>query len=172
MTAATTFVFKTADESRFDQTAGFIDDAELLLALEEGAYWIEANIVGRASSLYASQIRGRLQFSGALYDPGMHVVGTSNDSYYTSAYQAGSTRQSVYLSQTGLDTYMIMDNTTSNSSAFRAGMCFSGRITCLSSGVLSFNWAHYDNGFAGSTNPSVVFAGSWLYVTPLDICPI
>jgi hypothetical protein len=173
MTAATLSVIKTTDESRFDQTAGFVDDPELFLPLEAGvAYWVEAVLIARVSAYYASQFRSRLQFTGSLYDPGVHVVSNSNNSYYTTAYEPNVHFQNVALSQAGLDSYQLIDNTTSTNSAFRGVVWYAGRITCVDAGNLKLQWWHSDNGFAGSSNPTTLFAGSFLYVTPLDICPI
>lgn len=177
MTAASTFVIKTTDESRSDRTAGYSNDAQLTVALSAGAsYWFESCIVHWSSPYYAAQILMRPKYSGTLYDPLTHLIYEYTGAYWTTAdFQVGYSGLNYFVTQAGMEAAQIpLYNSTSSNTTLRGGLRISGRITATTAGNLAMNWKYTNNGFDPNpaSHPSTIFAGSWMYVTPLDICPI
>ena len=172
MTTDTLHVMKEADETRGDQTAPAAIDTELFLDLEaSSSYWIEVGINFRAYTNYTVRLYHSLRYDQTLYEPLMHVYHRSMGAGYTSRYEdmPGSYMHS-FLSQAGLATEPYVFNATAENSTLRGLIWYSGRITTNEAGRLGFWWRHWDNG--GAAKASTIFAGSWLYATPLDICPI
>jgi hypothetical protein len=174
MTALTTHVFKTADESRFDETAGYQDDAELIIALNAStAYWIEIGVCVRCQSDFASRMDVLPVYTGtyATGQPQHVAVYRDWSNNMTGYHESGF--EPVLFNVTGSSPFSTasIDNNTGDSSAKRGMAWYSGRITTDTAGDLKVRWRHLDNGGAGSSRPSVVFAGSWIYVTPLNVCP-
>ena len=175
MTSATVHVFKSATESRMDEAAGYADDAELVLALEaDTAYWIEVCVECYTPETYGGRIYHRLTYSGTMDDTQVHVCSRQGQIGATSSYPGAATLR-WYTSQGGLETEgsYAFDSQSLNSN-HRGAIWYSGRVTTDSAGNLRFNWRHYDNGGAPetSTYASKVFAGSFMYAKPLDICPV
>jgi hypothetical protein len=173
MTTATIRAMKTSDESRGDETAGFAADAELFLDLEAGAaYWVELCLNYRTPDSYAGALNTSLRFDGVLYEPGMHIQTRGMSVYYVNLYEDGPGIEiNLLLSQSAMASTTSLFNSTSDSTALRGMFIYSGRLTTTTAGRLALWWKHSDNGF-GTPPATVIFTGSWMYATPLDICPI
>jgi hypothetical protein len=164
---------KAADEMRNDDTASPTDDSELFIDLEAGAsYWVELHMLFNQSTTYGTEIRAHLNYSGTLYDPGVHLNIRAHGAYWGSLFQDISGFSRKFLtSQATMETSVAIYSPTSANTNLRGSFIVEGRITCVDAGRLSLQWRHYDNGSSSSVS-STVKEGSFLYVTPLDICPI
>lgn len=174
MTTNTLYVIKGTDESRSDASAAKADDSELFLDLDaSSAYWIEGHIMFNTWDNYGARIQYNWNYSGTLYNPDVHIVVKGMPAYWTYLFQnVNPTNVNFHTSQSGMENagFSITTSTSANS-ALRGTSAISGRITTTTSGRFSFKWKHYDTG-APAGHGSTVYAGSWLYATPLDICPI
>lgn len=173
MTATTIRAMKQTDEVRAHPGAAIALDAELFLDLGAGAaYFLEVGIQYWSSNIYGARLYNALRYSTTLYDAGMHLQHLAMPCGFTSAYEDRAGVNIVYMAgQAGLEAELYGFNDQSSSSSATRGMIWwSGRITTTLAGRLGFWWRHYDNG--GPAPSSKVFAGSYMYATPLDICPI
>jgi hypothetical protein len=173
MTALTRYVLKTTDESRFDETAGYVNDGELTLSLDANtAYWIEVGVECHTYSDFASRMQVVLAYSGTLDAAEPHHIMTFRSYtapltvYQSQAVGSWTTDPSV------IAYAAIVDTNYSEKITNRGQAWFTGRLTTDTAGDLTVQWAHLDNGSSGSGRPSSVKAGSWMYATPLNICPI
>jgi hypothetical protein len=105
-----------------------------------------------------------------LYDPGVHFEAMRMPCDFTDRYEdrPGFDRF-MMTSQTALATTSSMFNDIAENQFVRGMIWISGRLTTIDAGRFGFWWRHRD---VGAALPSTVFAGSWMYATPLDICPI
>lgn len=171
MTVSTVHVIKTANESRGYPGAVLAADSELSIPLAAAtSYWIEMGIMGWVYAYSGARHYTALKYSGTLNNAHVELVNNEMPITLVDAYRdRGGTNITYKRSQAAMEqeTYLFNDFTTSTTA--RTMRLVSGRITTTTAGDLALWWRHYSTSYSPS---SVVYAGSFLYVTPLNVCGI